>query len=442
MKSPSQLAQKLAKQWQNTNLRLDRLLAGVLADELSNVKSDDELSDADWSDVKLPDKKPPAFPIELTIGLPSATQVTEVTQTVREHVLVWQEVNVGEVVWVHKSYRGLEEAIKLPKIWRLNNPSEWIAACADKRIQAEFNKLSQVFDAIYPLLINDNPATKKSAYEFMAVFVRQRQLISQCDATTLIQVAKLALSLDAGCAKGLPLRALSLVENDTKFFERHSRLITQLLDVRFDGKVSQQGLPQFLGASIYTEHWLLVLDLGCLGDTSKNNDKTQACLQGVEQLRMRGHELGKLAQLAPNCKRVIVVENEQCLYQLPALSYTIAIMGTGFNLSWLASPWFANKQVAYWGDIDTWGLYLLALAKKYLPSITPLLMSAEIYDKHINRAVVEPKPQLLTTHLHYLSTQEFQLFNRLLTAKKGRLEQEFLPVGLVYQEIQGWVREN
>lgn len=431
MKSPSQLAQKLAKQWQNTNLRLDRLLAGVLADELSNVKSDDDL----------PDKKPPVFPIELSIGLPTATQVTEITQTVREHVLAWQAVKVGEVVWLHKNYRGLEEVVNLPSIWRLANPSEWITACADKQIQAEFNKLSQVFDDIYPLLINDNPATKQSAYEFMAVFVRQRQLISHCDAPTLIQIAKLALSLDAGCAKGLPLRALSLVENDTKFFERHSRLITQLLDVRFDGQVSEQGLTQFLGASVYTEHWLLVVDLGCLGNQSKH-DKTQACLQGIEQLRMRGHELGKLAQLAPNCKHIIVVENEQCLYQLPALPHTIAIMGTGFNLSWLASPWFANKQVAYWGDIDTWGLYLLALAKKYLPSITPLLMSAEIYDKHINRAVVEPKPQLLTTHLHYLSTQEFQLFNRLLTAKKGRLEQEFLPVGLVYQEIQGWVREN
>lgn len=420
MKSPTQLAQKLAKQWQNTNLRLQRLLPDTSASL--------------------------AFPIELGIGLPTAETITQKTQQVREHVLAWKTVCVGEIVWEHKSYRGLEETVQLPTTWRLSNPSEWVTACANKQIQSEFKKLSQVFNHIHPILVNHQHTNDKhigkSAYEFMAVFIRQRQLVSQCDTDTLIQIAKLSLSLEAGCAKGLPLRALSLVENDTKFFERHRQLISKLLDTRFDGQASKQGLTQFLGASAYTEHWLLVVDLSCITEPIS----TTPCLQGIHQLRIRGHELAKLEQLAPICERIIVVENEQSLYQLPALAHTLAIMGTGFNLSWLASSWFVTKQVAYWGDIDTWGLYLLAIAKKYLPSITPLLMTADIYQTHQNKAVVEPQPCQITAaimqHLQHLPPDERALFDRLLCAEKGRLEQEFLPVCLVHQHIEQWLKTS
>jgi hypothetical protein len=51
-----------------------------------------------------------------------------------------------------------------------------------------------------------------------------------------------------GCATGQPLRMLSVDGNGTKFFERHSRLITRLLDQRYDHEISRIGLDVFLEA--------------------------------------------------------------------------------------------------------------------------------------------------------------------------------------------------
>ena len=51
---------------------------------------------------------------------------------------------------------------------------------------------------------------------------------------------------------------------------------------------------------------------------------------------------------------ILLVENERCLHLLPRpLAGTIAILGAGRNLAWLAAPWLQARRVAYWGDIDT-----------------------------------------------------------------------------------------
>ncbi len=49
--------------------------------------------------------------------------------------------------------------------------------------------------------------------------------------------------------------------NDSKFFERHASLLTALLDERFDGEASRQGLAGFLGALPEDDHWLLIAPL-------------------------------------------------------------------------------------------------------------------------------------------------------------------------------------
>jgi hypothetical protein len=78
--------------------------------------------------------------------------------------------------------------------------------------------------------------------------------------------------------------------------------------------------------------------------------------------------------------RVLVVENESSLYQLPQVSGTIAILGAGLNLGWLEAPGFDGKQLAYWGDLDTWGLQMLAAARRYRPQLRALLMTRDIFD--------------------------------------------------------------
>ena len=96
------------------------------------------------------------------------------------------------------------------------------------------------------------------------------------------------------------MRTLSLEGVDTKFFERNARLVTTLLDARYDGEVSQIGLETFLGAVTEGDHWLLVMDL-------------DGTLLPFQKQRVRSSELRDIA--LPG-ERLLIVENECCQHQI------------------------------------------------------------------------------------------------------------------------------
>ncbi len=200
-------------------------------------------------------------------------------------------------------------------------------------------------------------------------------------------------------------------------------LSPRCLDVRFDGEVSKIGLESFLGAFAEGDHWLLLLDL-------------DGSLLPFKRMRVRSSDLRATA--LPG-ERLLIVENESCQHQLPAVSRTIAILGTGFDLGWTDVDWLSKKKVAYWGDIDTWGLQCLATARKSIRHLDPLLMSSEVFAKFAELAV--PEPVIAGTESPVdLNLAEKNLYYQLLHEPCGRLEQEFLPEELCRTAIMNWVR--
>jgi hypothetical protein len=99
----------------------------------------------------------------------------------------------------------------------------------------------------------------------------------------------------------------------------------------------------------------------------------------------------------------------------------------------------STKQLAYWGDIDTWGLHMLAQARHYQPDLTPLLMSKNIFELHGNNKVVVEAEPIRALPAKGLTESELQLFSFLLLQEKGRLEQEFIAKESVVQAIRQWV---
>ncbi|MBN0372052.1 hypothetical protein JTM65_35195, partial [Pseudomonas aeruginosa] len=108
MKSPTDIGRSLARQWQRSSVRLDRLL-----------------NSASW-------------PQSFNIGKPSARLFTDNIQAVLRHVENWRSVNVGKVDWEPVSYRAGLSPISLPMRWHLRSPSEWIAASDDPRVSQEY----------------------------------------------------------------------------------------------------------------------------------------------------------------------------------------------------------------------------------------------------------------------------------------------------------------
>lgn len=381
MKSPKELSRKLARQWENANLRENRLL-----------------------------QEPDAWPITLSIGKPPPAKIQDTIGTVRQHFETWRSVSIGDVVWKESSYRSTNGMVRYPAEWVLHNPIDWVAACADKKIIHEYRLLSGFLKVAKP--------------ESHSLLIRRRSLWSDCDSEEVEKVLRIVDDLHPGMAEGMPLRALTLTGNDTKFLERNERLLVALLDIRFDGEATRQGLEAFLGASSNRGHWLLVYDL-------------DGSLLPFEQLRVRSAELSK--QPLPG-KHLLIVENENCLHQLPELPDTLAILGAGFDLTWTAARWLREKNVAYWGDLDTWGLYLLGRARMNIPGLVPILMTRAAFDANIRHAVAEKTLAEIPENWP-LTLTEKQLYLDLAKRPMGRLEQEFIPAQTVCESLKKWLSD-
>lgn len=378
MKSPTDLKLKLRRDWNDATKRESRML--------------------DASD---------CWPIPLSIGKPRPADINSNLDFVRRHIQSWRSVRVGEVVWEPVKYRDTSDEVSVPVRWNIRNSMEWIRACADPLISSEFESLSS-------LLEHSDPS-------FHSLLIRKRSIWRDKPLEEVAQACRIASILSPQFAQGRPLRMVSLEGCDTKFFERHVRLLTTLLDIRFEGEVSRMGLESFLGAIPESEHWLLVIDL-------------DGGLLPFGKLRVSSKEL----EYSPiPGKRLLIVENETCQHQLPCLPNTVAVLGAGFDLEWTKAEWLVERKVGYWGDIDTWGLQFLNKVRKNLPQVEALMMNSEIYERCRNAAVVEPivagtqPPACLTP-------DESILYQIILRDERGRLEQEFIPHKLVIDSLTHW----
>lgn len=382
MKSPAEIGRNLARQWQRSSVRLERLL------------------------------NPGSWPQTLNIGKPSARLFTDNIQAALRHVENWRRVSVGKIDWEPVSYRAGLAPISLPMRWHLRSPSEWIAATNDPAVSQEFARLEYLVEHV------DST--------FHALLVAQRSLWLTRPPEEVVATAQLATRLSPGCAQGRPLRLLAEHGVDTKFFERNASLLTRLLDERVEGAASEQGLTTFLDAFEESAHWVLVVPL-------------QPELLPFKRLRLTTAELAET--LLPG-SRLLVVENEQCIHLLPEnLPDTLAVLGSGLDLQWLASAHLAGKQIAYWGDMDTWGLLMLARARLHQPAVEALLMERELFDQHSpGNAVVEPAKALESAPPGLLA-DEADFYRYLLVQERGRLEQEYLPKVQVGRSIEQWARK-
>ena len=402
MKSPHQLAEKLASQWQRSDWREAHLLPGN-----------------------------GAWPLELAIGAPSAQHFLTAGSAVREHLQAWKAITdsgPGTVQWAPRNYRGGAAPVDVPLEWILTRPSDAIAA------------ISRWAGREHAGVVADHEALATVLGEVNAVFhrllLRRLSLWRHLPTAQAITATRVALQLAPGCAEGKPLRALAVAGNDSKFFERHDSLLKALLDERFNGEASRQGLTAFLGASPEGEHWVLVAPLADGLLPFRRQRVTTSELRTADPFATPVHATVRSAH------RVLLVENERSLHQLPKqLPNTIVILGSGLNLSWLDAPWLQTCEVAYWGDLDTWGLAMLAIARRHLPQLHPLLMDRATFDAHAHRAVNEPVP-CDDSALDGLTPDEAALARHLRGLAQGRLEQEFLPDRVVGDAVQDWLAGN
>lgn len=226
------------------------------------------------------------------------------------------------------------------------------------------------------------------------------------------------------------LRHLDLPGVDTKFVERHRKLLGQLLQAvlpaervdpaasRFDARFGFKSVP------IYVRFRALA-----------PVDELPASLS---ELSVRAAEL---ARLELSVRTVFVVENQATYLAFPDVPDSIVVFGEGFKASTLdAVSWLAHRELVYWGDVDTHGFRILDQLRSRVPGVRSLLMDEVTLNAHLDHVGSEESPTAVP--LEHLTPEEARLYRDLVENRFGRsirLEQERIRFSAVRRALEPWV---
>lgn len=387
---------------------------GLLPKQAKDIVRQREWDNVTNLKARLSGKKP--FPIRIGLKPPSGRMAMESLAHFQNFIRQWQSFSAPRLVrWETRRFRDLSEQI-VPVQLVLESVQDLIGFLGEQAA-----KRSQIWSQrMLPLLeIGD------VAYPVLVKHLLELERMTAADAALL---ADLIPQLTPGMGSGKYLRALLLVGVDTKFLEKHPVFIGDLVDVLHNGDVSAAGgLSAWLGCLSNPKGWLTVRPL-CQSALNR--------LGGVPIMQISSNMLKRHPLPAHN---ILIVENIQPGLGLPELEDTIAVFGGGKNVAWMGAEWLQAKRVAYWGDIDTWGLSILSDVRALVGHVEPLMMDADTVKCHEGRMVDEPRP--VNDLPEFLTSAEAQLFNDLKSEvfKASRLEQERLSADYIYKALGRWV---
>lgn len=132
------------------------------------------------------------------------------------------------------------------------------------------------------------------------------------------------------------------------------------------------------------------------------------------------------AALVVPVSKVFITENEINFLAFPAVPEAMVIFGAGYGFANIAAvPWLHEKEIYYWGDIDTHGFAILNQLRGSLPHVVSFLMDQRTLLAHRPLWGEEAQPE--TGELARLTSMERALYDQLRQNHWGdrvRLEQE------------------
>ncbi len=138
--------------------------------------------------------------------------------------------------------------------------------------------------------------------------------------------------------------------------------------------------------------------------------------------------LSEFIRLNIPCDRIFITENKINGLSFPDVSQAIIIFGLGYGIESLRDiSWLANKEIIYWGDIDTHGFAILSQLRSYYPQVQSILMDLLTLNTCRDMWVKESLLTRCTARLPCLTSDEQELYQMLLSNQLGeyiRLEQE------------------
>lgn len=229
----------------------------------------------------------------------------------------------------------------------------------------------------------------------------------------------------------LYIRELPL-ELHTKFIEENKAIIRSLLDFLIEEHINKE-------ESQFEKRFNLKCDEPLIRLRILDEEIAKKYFSGLTDLSIPQTEFNILNI---SCKRIFILENKTNFSNifnfltLPDMKNSIAIFGRGFGLGLLKdAQWLNDKQIIYWGDIDTQGFQILSQLRSYFPNTQSVMMDFETFNEFKESTVTGTETNI--DQLTNLTVEENQLFKYLLNLKeKNRLEQEKINHTFVVKKIE------
>jgi hypothetical protein len=223
---------------------------------------------------------------------------------------------------------------------------------------------------------------------------------------------------------GLYVRQVDVPGVDTKFIDKHKRVLTELLDLQLDPARIDTAAPDFEGRYGFRR--------------KPDYVRLRTAVVGVPytELTVRADES---AAPPPGVARAYIVENEITYLAFPLAPEAIVIFGGGYAVNVLEKlDWLATLDLVYWGDLDTHGFAILNRLRHRFPRARSILMDRETLLAHRSQWVLEPTPTRAA--LDSLTPAEQDLYQALVAGTFGpavRLEQERVNFAWLEQALPG-----
>jgi hypothetical protein len=360
----------------------------------------------------------PLFPLRLTLKRPGSTDLSEQFEGVR----AWaRELQQGSKPVAGSGYRIVLREARHRVLGTNSLPDEaWIDTLDDALLLIHKRREAQQFAAIVVTTQRKQPALLPwlARYPLHAV---------ECAAAWPLLLDVVSW-LQAHPRPGIYLRQVDLSGVHSKFIEDHRGVLSELLDLSLPEAAidhAATGVSQFAPRYGFLDKPVRV--------RLRLLDQHQA---GIDQDLTITREA--FALLAPTASRVFITENEINFLAFPLSSDSLVIFGAGYGFDALAgAEWLQQREIRYWGDIDTHGFAILDQLRAQFSQVQSFLMDRDTLLAHQSQWVTELQPA--TRQLSRLHADEQALYEDLQHNRLGdrvRLEQERIGFGWVQNQLR------
>ena len=362
---------------------------------------------------------PMAWPLRLQLKAPSAADLSDRFESVRDWVRAIAETPQVRIEWREWNHR-VQGTQRLPAAF-------WLDTLQEALVFAGKVRQAQRFEALWQQTAVAQPA--------LLAWLSRRPIQALDLADRWDRLLAIVAWMQAHPRPGVYLRQVDVPGVDSKFIEAHRGVLTELLDLGLPPEVIDPGatgvaqFPRrfgFLDKPVRIRFRLL--------------DPALPSLPGCETLPGVLPDITldatHFAALALPIERVFVTENETNFLAFPAVADAIVVFGAGYGWEALArAEWLHRCALHYWGDIDTHGFAILDQLRGSLPGASSFLMDRQTLLAHRTHWGEEPDPA--RHDLSRLTPEETALYDALRFdhhQPRLRLEQE--RVGF------GWLRDR